>query len=103
MANQHWFKVTPFGIHCAHELSLHVLYSFMGAVEKQIMLQDMLFCLLATLVTVWQCVPWFVLAKSSSAFCMQIQDGNKHLNSKLKEKTLSYTLVNIVLHSECYG
>jgi len=85
------------------ELSLRVVYSFTGAVEKLIMLQDTMFCLLATLVTVWQCVPWFVLARSSSAFCMQIQDDTTYLKSKLKEKTLSYTSVNIVLHSECWG
>jgi hypothetical protein len=36
------------------ELFLHVVCNFTGAVEKLIMLQDTLFCLLATLVTVWQ-------------------------------------------------
>jgi hypothetical protein len=61
-----------------------------------VVLQDTLFCLLATFVTVWQCVPWFVLARSSLAFCMQIKDDTTYLNSKLKEKTLSYTSVNIV-------
>ena len=63
------------------------------------MLQDTLFCLLAVFVTVWQCVPWFVLGRSSSAFCLQIQDDTTYLNSNLRRKP--YTSVNIVLHSEC--
>jgi len=67
------------------------------------MLQDTLFYLLAMLVTVWQCVPWFVWARSTSGFCMQIRDDTTYLNFKLKEKTLFYTSVNIVLHSECCG
>jgi len=103
VANQHGLKLHHLEYTVHIELFLHAVYSFTGAVEKLIMLQYTLFCLLATLVTVWQCVSWFVLARSSSAFCMQIQDDTTYLNSKLKEKTLLYTSLNIVLYSECCG